>query len=148
MHSSSRKRRKRLFDGVGSLDRGDGKVEINEASKEFVGFFFGLEIVVEIGGEAKIGRNFIDGFTSVFFDSVFALDDKAKRWALDATGRDGARNFFAYNARKIETNQHIERLAGLLAGDHIHINSTRRRNGVFEGGLGNLVESDTRSVVW
>ena len=97
----------------------------NERLEEFGGGRFVLKIVVERGRKAEVTGDLEGEFAFEFVDFAFAFDDEAQGWGLDATGRDGAGDFFADDTGEIVADKHIEGLAGLLAADHVHVDFAR-----------------------
>ena len=123
-----------------SLDRENrdikGEVEAlrankNKISKE-IGKLMGQGLKEEAEKvKAEVARDLISEFAGEFLDRLFALDDEAEGWALDATSGNGAWDLLADDAGEIETDEHIESLASLLRGDHIHVDSAWVFNGFF-----------------
>ncbi len=141
------------FDSLALVDGGDGIGGIFKGSEEGFRFVEGLRrIFFESRGESRIFRieeetgDFKGKLFAEFFDFALFFDDEAKRGALDATSGDGARNFSADNARKVETDEQIEGLAGLLGRNHRHIDGSRVFYRVFKGWFGDFVESDAVSL--
>ncbi len=66
--------------------------------------------MVESGGDfvvifvLKFASNLKLGIALEFFYFLFALDDEAERWRLDAPSGDSTRDFATDNARKVITD--------------------------------------------
>ena len=91
----------------------------------------------------EFAGDFEFGFAGEIVDFFFAFDDETEGRRLDAAGGDSARNFATHDAREVVADEHIEGLASLLRGDHIHIDGAGIFDSFFEGRLRDFVESDT-----
>ena len=136
----------------GGLAVGDGESTGEELFEVLASGLGGREGVIEGSRELGVSRgleksgNFEFELIFEIGDFLFALDDEAKSGRLDAAGRDGTWDFAAYDPREVEADEHVEGLAGLLGGDHVHIDGAGVLNGGLEGGLGDFVEGDAFSV--
>ena len=93
----------------------------------------------------KLAGNFKGGFCGKFFDFTFFFNNKTKGWRLYTASGFSTGDFFTNDIGEVVTYKHIQCLAGLLAGDHIHINSTRISDSGLKSSFCNFVKSDTVS---
>ena len=142
------------------LDRVDGEVAGLDRGARGVGGRFVLDVQTlhalagvfdQTGGEGRaVGVQVgLDGPVFLrleLLDLHFAINDDAKGDRLHPSGRTRARQLAPQDRRQGEAHQIVQRAAGQIGLDQLHVDLARVGHGVQHSGLGDGVEGDALDV--
>ena len=111
-------------------------------------FEFRAVVLGEFGGKLAAAFVAVEMYRPIFLrfkgaDFVFAFANQAQCWALHAARTQTASDFFPQQRREVETDQIVQRAAGLLRIDQVHFDFARMGNGIEHGVFSDFVEHDT-----